>query len=342
MGDPQAPFTRVLELLDRHKLLDASGSLRREVQLVSMGDHFDWGLPGKRVQATQDALALLAWLSAHASEQVVILAGNHDLARVCELSAFTDDALFETAYAEAIVASSELATDEAKNQFKERYPSFSDAQSLARDFSCYSAAQQRVVTELLRRKRFRLAHHHAELLLVHAGVTVDDFALLGEVPVDARAAAQRLNDFFDERIERWNEGPLDLFPLHQPGSAQKGLARGILFHRPAMPSEDSQFTGPPPRRRYDPRQLPVAFPQAIGHIRDRKARELLGSWADDSPAVDGPLRALSIEGEQVRYARGTPPNARLYFLDGGLLHAHLDRYELFDLETRAPLQLPQG
>ena len=41
MGDPQAPFATVLAVLDRHGLLKNDGQLRDDVQLVSMGDHFD-------------------------------------------------------------------------------------------------------------------------------------------------------------------------------------------------------------------------------------------------------------------------------------------------------------
>jgi hypothetical protein len=50
------------------------------------------------------------------------------------------------------------------------------------------------------------------------------------------------------------------------------------------------------------------------------------------------LRALRIDDQGVRYARGTPKDARVYFLDGGMNHVGVERYELFDLDTRAPLQ----
>ena len=204
----------------------------------------------------------------------MIIAGNHDLARVCELSPFADDAAFEAAWALATAAYRRGQPDpEASQRFLERYPHVPDAECLARDFSCYSAEQQRLVTELLRTRRLRLAHAHRGLLLVHAGVTEEDFALIGAPPGDAEAAAASLNAFFDQRVAQWSEGPLDLTPLHQPGSATGGVARGVLFHRPAVPSADPQFHGPP-RRRFDPRRLPAAFPQAIGHIRDKKCREL--------------------------------------------------------------------
>lgn len=339
MGDPQAPFATVLAVLDRHGLLGNDGQLRSDVHLVSMGDHFDWGHPSERKKATTDAIELLAWLSAHSPEQVVILAGNHDLGRVCELAPFTTDEAFERAWAMANAVYRAPTPDQtAHDAFLAAYPHVPDAECLARDFSCFSSEQQRLVTELLRTRRFRLAHAHRGLLLVHAGVTTDDFAQLGDVPSDAAQAAQVLNGHLDARVDEWDgRGSLDLTPLHQPGSAATGVARGVLFHRPARPKDDPQFVGPP-RRRFDPRALPSTFPQAIGHIRDKKSRDLLEDWADAAVAGDGPLRALRIDGDVVRYARGTPADARLYFLDGGMIHTTPDRYELFDLDARAPLQ----
>ena len=337
MGDPQAPFAKVLAVLDRHGLIADDGRLREDVQLVSMGDHFDWGQPSERKKATDDGSALVAWLSGHAAQQVIMLAGNHDLARVCELFAFGDDEGFEAAWVMARAAYRDGKPDpEDSKRFLERYPHVPDAECVARDFSCYCVAQQGQITELLRTRRLRLAHAHRGLLLVHAGVTSDDFALLGDVPADAEAAAARLNTFLEERVDRWSTGPLDLTPLHQPGSAVGGEARGVLFHRPAIPNDSAQFKGPP-RRRFDPRGLPAAFPQAIGHIRDQKCRDLMPGWHDGAAPVDGPLRALSVEGETVRYAVGTPPGARLYFLDAGMNHVDAASYELFDLERRQPL-----
>lgn len=336
MGAPQAPLATVQSVLDRYELLDAQGQLRDDVQLVSMGDHFDWGHASERKKATRDATALLEWLATHSREQVVLLAGNHDLARVCELGPFVTDALFESAWAMAAEAYRGGNPDaEASKRFLEKYPHVPDAECLARDFSCYSVAQQKLVTALLRSKRLRLAHAHDGLLLVHAGVTEADFALVGGSPKTAAEAAKLLNDFFDSRIDAWNSGAFDLTPLHQPGSAKGGEARGVLFHRPAMPKDDPQFHGPP-RRRFDPRHLPSAFPQAIGHIRDKKCRDLLGTWADSEAPIDGPLRSLRVEGETVRYARGTHPQARLYFLDAGINYLGTQRYELFDLDRRQP------
>ena len=338
MGDPQAPFPTVLAVLDRHGLLRHDGRLRDDVQLVSMGDHFDWGAPSDRARATTDALALLAWLVSHPPEQVVLLAGNHDLARVCELASFENDEAFEAAWAWANRIYRGAPDEAGTRAFLERYPFVPDAEAVARDFSCFSVEQRRAVDALLRTGRLRLAWADGDLLLVHAGVTTDDFAQLGAVPSSASEAAARLNDFFDARIAQWNAGPLRLEPLHVPGSRDGGIARGILFQRPAFPvAGDPQFEGPP-RRRFDPRLLPRTFAQAIGHVRDGKARTLLGEWGDGMPAADGPLRSLQIDDGGPRYQRGIAANAQLIFLDGGMNHTPVERYELLDLGRRAPLQ----
>jgi hypothetical protein len=338
VGDPQAPFEAFLSILEGHALLTDSRRLRDDVQLVSMGDHFDWGPPAQRAQATADGLRLLEWLASHPPEQVVLIAGNHDLARVCELAPFESDVQFEEAFALASAAYRGGDVDEALEEaFLARYPHVPDAECVARDFSCFSVAQRAVVTELLRDGRLRLAFEHRGLLLVHAGVTT------AELPAGATAssvaAAQALNALLDERVARWAGGPFDLHPLHQPGTAAGGEARGALFHRPAQPTATNahQFAGPP-RRRFDPRELPLAFPQAIGHIRDKKARELLGpTWTDGAAPRDGVLRSLSVTGQAVHYRHGAHADARLYFLDGGMSHVAPGDYQLFDLDARAPL-----
>lgn len=322
MGDPQAPFDTVLAVLRQHRLLDGD-RLRADVQLVSLGDHFDFGPPEHRAQATGDGLRLVEWLASHAPEQVVMLLGNHDLARIGELGPFVTDADFEAAYAHATQVYRH-GGDEAA--FRQRYPHVADAEALARDFSCFSVAQRELVQRLMHARRFKLAHAHRGLLLVHAGVTTDDFARIGTRPTTAEEAADALN-------------AADLKLLHRPGSAATQWGSGVFFHRPAFPQGTPDFDGPF-RRRYDPRWLPAGFPQAIGHIRDKKCHELLKPWALDAAPLDGPLRSLRIDGDTVQYARGTFDDARLYFLDGGMLHTAPEQYELFDLDTRSALRAP--
>jgi len=162
-------------------------------------------------------------------------------------------------------------------------------------------------------------------------------ALPWPLPASAATAAEGLNAFLDERASAWNLGPFDLGALHRPGSAEQGVARGALVHRPADPAHapPDDFVGPP-RRRFDPRELPAAFPQAIGHIRDAKCRQLMPQWCEAQSASDGPLRSLVIEGGTPRYLTGCAKGARLYFTDGGMAHARPERYELLDLDTRRP------
>lgn len=321
MGDPQAPFDTVLAVLKQHRLLDGHDRLRDHVQLVSMGDHFDWGTPEQRSRATHDAVRLLTWLTSHPREQVVLIAGNHDLARVFELAPFSTDADFEAAHDAAVQVYRHGGDEDA---FLQRYPHVPDAEAVARDFSCFSVEQRGLVERLLTERRLVLAHEHRGLLLVHAGVTIDDFERIGARPLSAGEAAHAIN-------------AADVTKLHQPGSAATGIARGVLFQRPAFPVvDDPQFNGPL-RRRYDPRRLPAEFPQAIGHIRDKKCHDILGRWVNDAAPIDGPIRSLRVVGDDVEYARGTFDDARLYFLDGGMNHIAPENYELFDLDRRAPL-----
>lgn len=336
-----------LAILDRHGLLGDDGRVREDVALVSIGDHFDWGGPGRREEAARSGLLLLAWLAAHPPDQVALIAGNHDLARVGELIGF-DDATFAAAQEEADVAYRGGATDAAaEGRLLERFPALATAETAARDLATFRTGQRALVMELLRAGRFLLglAADH-DLLLCHAGVTADDLLGIG-APVerqrDARAVAGALNEALDAAVRGWDgRGPFAIPGLHQPGSAATGEARGMLLHRPGHPAVDrkSELYDGPPRRRFDPRWLPGGLTQAIGHIRDKKCRQLLGPWSDGTPPRDGPLRHLRVTGDAVRYARGLPADddpgaATILFLDGGMnFVADPAKYELLDLGTR--------
>lgn len=334
IGDPQASFETFLSILDRHGLIADDGRLAADVRLVSIGDHFDYGSAHNRERSGQAGLSILSWLASHSAEQVTILIGNHDLARVCELARY-DDASFTQAHLEAVDLQKRGAD---QTDFLRRNPTLPDAECVARDYACFSEAQRVVVTELLRQRRLRLASEHSGLLLVHAGVTDADLSLLGPVPSSAAEAARALNAFLDAQLKRWVDGPLDLAPLHQAGSATGGEGRGVLYHRPCDPTHEApERLAGPPRRRYDPRALPAAFAQVIGHIRDNKCRELMPSWCVDESGADGPLRSLTVRGDSVRYGRGCETDARLYFVDGGMAHASVEHYQLLDLDRRSPL-----
>jgi len=334
MGDPQAPFNTVLGVLRTHGLLGADDRLRSDVHLVSMGDHFDWGHRAARSEATRDGLATLLWLSSHPPEQVTLILGNHDAARVGELAHFSDET-FQEAQLQAETAYRLGDVDPlAEAALLARYPTVPDAECLARDFACFSVPQRDLVTALLREGRFRLALSHGDLLLLHAGVTVADLTNVGiDSTLPAAKLAQALNAFLDRRVAAWSGGPLDLLPLHRTGSASTGEGVGALYHRPIDPSMLGRPLGPPPNRRYDPRQLPPGLTQVIGHIRDAKCRELMPGWCTPGEPRDG-IRSLRVTGEVVEYREGVQNLPQLIFLDAGMNHLAPEEYPLFDVSAR--------
>ncbi len=360
IGDPQAPLSRFFEILDRHGILTDDGRLREEVHLVSIGDHFDWGGRDQRAQAAADGLALLCWLAAHAPDQVTLVLGNHDLARVGELAGM-DDRAFAAAQVEADAVywgdDGEPPSDrqqQAEAAFIGRHPGLAASELAARDFATFTAAQQQLVASLLQARRFSAGVAAAQsVLLCHAGVSADELLALGLSETERAAApvvAATLNAALDGAVAAWDgRTPLAIPGLHQPGAAARGEARGIFFNRPGHPehelavgSADASHYAGPPRRRFDPRRLPRGLTQAIGHIRDDKCRKLLGPWAADELPKDGPLRHLRVRSGDVHYARGFPSGddpaaATLLFLDGGMnFIPDLADYELLDLDRVAP------
>ncbi len=325
IGDPQASLRQFLKILEHQRLLGEDGRLAHDVFLVAMGDYFDFG--SDPVLAAQDGLALLAWLASHPPDQVVLIVGNHDLARVGELWRY-DDRSFAQARAEALPL---YTAGGDASAFLARHPDLPTTESVARDFSGFAAAQQRLVSHLLHSGRFQLAYAaNDQLLFTHAGATISDLAPLlqpGE-RADAHRIAQVLNDALALAAAQ-QAGPLSIPGLHQPGDAKNGEGGGILYHRPAYPQGDlASFSGPF-RRRFDPRQLPPGVTQAIGHIRDKKCRELLGPWVADAPGPEGPLRQLLLIDGVPRYTFGStiqPPG--LLFLDGGMHHVDPKAYQL--------------
>lgn len=345
VGDPQAPLPEFLGILAAHGLLGDDGRLAADVHLVSMGDHFDWGRRDERATVARSGLELLAWLAAHPPEQVTLVLGNHDMGRVGELAGF-DDATFHAAQVEAAAVMD--GTGDA-GRFRARHPGVPTPEVLSRDLSSFRASQQRLVTALLRARRFCIAQAlPPRVLLSHAGVSQDELASIGleEGARHAADVADALNAALDAAVAGWSEGtPLSIPFLHQPGSAGAGEGRGMLYHRPAQPDGQRQdalgrdlFDGPP-RRRFDPRRLPVGLVQAIGHIGDRKCRELLGPWAPAvSGATFGRVRHLRTDGRQGSYAVGLPDGwnaeeAVMLFLDGTMADPRARPYELLDLDA---------
>jgi hypothetical protein len=342
MGDPQADLDRVLAILAHQGLLGDGGWLRPDVQLVSVGDHFDWGRPHEREAVAASGLALVAWLAAHPADQAVMLLGNHDLGRVGELAGFTD-ASFSAAQAEADRAYQGGHTDEAAERaFLARWPQVPTAELVARDFGNFREVQRAWVEHLLRVKRFRAAYVAGPgLLVLHAGVTHEDLDVTGLPPArraDAGAVAEALNAAVDAAVAAWTRGPLVVPGLHRPGDAAGGEGVGIFYQRPSLQPEDAERVRGTPRRRFDPRRLPAGLAQVVGHTRDKRSRELLGLGT--AGARDGVLRHLVTDGARVDYAHGAPPPPRadaavLVFTDGGMRECPPEAFELFDLDTRA-------
>lgn len=341
VGDPQTDIHRFFTLLEQRSLLTPDGWLRPDAQLISVGDHFDWGPPEDRDAIALSGLQLLAWLAAHPSDQVAILAGNHDLARVGELADFTD-ATFAEAQVEADRIYAGGHPDAAAEQaFLQRYPQVPNVELIARDFSTFREEQRTWVTYLLRERRLRMAYASAPGLLVsHAGVTREDLLALGiaqDRHNNAHAAAYALNDTLDTAVENWKGGPLTVPGLYQPGSRELGEGLGIVYHRPSTQPEDAERTRQSPRRRFNPLNLPLGLTQVIGHTRDKRARELLG--LPPAAAPSGGLRHLVTNGKRFTYAPGPPPkteweDAVLVFTDGGLNDSPLESIEFFDFDTR--------
>jgi hypothetical protein len=354
IGDPQTTRERFFRVLDANGLLDDSGMLAPDAALVSIGDHFDFGA-GDPKGIGDEGFAILAWLSAHSSDRVVIVAGNHDLSRVVEL-AMESDASFAAAraLAERIQIGDRAGEDVSllKAEFAQDFPAIPTPQIAQRDYMSFTVAQRRLVARLLVTGRMRLAHcarlpSGESILLTHAGVTDRELTILdleGDTPADAIAA--RLNEYLARAIaaveEPWERGErvrLDLEPLHV-GGVRGREGGGFLYHRPANPERADANRGwefePRAPRRFDPRALPRGLVQACGHSAHKKNLRELQGWLGASVTGDeGCLRTLSVEGERVTYeARVDPPRAgaaTLYLIDAEMNATDPRRYRLFDL-----------
>ncbi len=353
MGDPQAPLDTILTILAHNGLLADDGWLAPDVELVSVGDHFDWGRLDERHQAGADGLATLSWLAAHPAAQVTLIAGNHDLARVGELCGF-DDNSFASAHRQAVEAYRGGDPDAAlEAALLARYPALPSAEVAARDLATFSVAQRELVRALLERQRLSLAAAIGDNVLVtHAGVTHAELDALG-VDATSRSAATivaaALNQRFYDDVRAWLAGdstharPLAITGLHQPGDAAGGEGGGMLYHRPCNPDavSDAEFGGPR-RRRYDARTLPLGLTQVIGHISDRKCRQMLGSWVVDEPPQPGSVRHLFSDGRDAIYRAGCPSDlnagkrALMVFVDGGMNRVAPEHFELLPIPPAAP------
>jgi hypothetical protein len=332
MGDPQGPFDKLLEVLDRHAALDGD-RLARDVVLVSIGDHFDYDIHDWRT-AGQEGLRFLRWLASHDPAQVVLLLGNHDTARVMELAAIGDER-----FAAARTFAWTLHGDPARDaRFLAEFPELQCADLARRDFASFTVEQRALMRELLLAGRFHLALVGAltdgrEALLTHAGVTTRELGMLG-APAEPRAIADALEDALARAIDRvrddWTRGiatPMSLEPLYIAASPGEEGA-GLLVHRPTDPERrgaDRAWQFAPGRpRRFDPRTLPLGLTQIAGHTGHTRCLTELDGWATAAARgrPHGGIRTLRFSGHTVAYDLGVadpaPGAADLILIDGEL------------------------
>jgi len=365
MGDPQAPFEKVKEIL-RHQGLLAGD--RINARLLSIGDHFDWGAVDDRDAAAKDGEELLTWLASHDPAQVILLAGNHDLARVGELNDVDDrrfaalQQLADRHYhpprsaprpTSAVVAARH---DDDEMAFFRACSWLPSTEIVARDLSTYRYSQHLLVKKLLVERRMRLAHAEGGLLFTHAGITRKALTRIGVDDSDvggvagAAIVAGALNRVLDEAVARHlvhpTTSPLVLPGIHKPAD---GISEGdgVLFHRPTWVMKD-QWLEP---RRFDPRRLPHGLWQVVGHVRDKRCVSSLRphhhapptavSWTDVVEHKEGVIRHLIAWNNTVMYRHGLPPPraevpkdaAVMIFIDGAMHDCPVADYELLDVSA---------
>lgn len=335
IGDPQTTFERFRGILGHHGLLDAAGNLRDEVGLVSMGDHFDFdhGKHDRTLEASgREGTQILSWLAQHAPEQVVILMGNHDVARVMEL-AFESDASFAEARAMA---------KSAPEAFFDAFPRIPKPDIALRDYASFAVHQRDLVQRLLLERRMLLAavgyRDGRPLLMTHAGVTTGQIDQLG-ASSEPRAIADALQRHLAKAVElvaaNWRNGELvalDLRPLHVGGtSRQEG--GGLLYQRVSRREDASG-------RRFHPHALPRGLAQVWGHTGHHKCKEELeDAWiADDARARPrGGLRTLAVDASGIRYTARVEPAredaATVYMIDIEMSRPEVTDLPLLELDA---------
>jgi hypothetical protein len=354
IGDLQCSFDKFIAVLENHKLLDGSKRLREEVELLSIGDYFDYhDKESDDLKKTHsNGIRILEWLAGHESSQVTIILGNHDSARVQELISFSDEGFAEAR---------SLALDWKNSQdpktletFFQRYPELPNPDIALRDFSSYGQAQRELVISLLLNKRLRLGHAESiqgqPVLVNHAGVTHRELKILGlEHEREPATIAKALDKMLYARVERvaaaWSRGErpaLDLAPLHVSG-VTKEEGGGLLYHRPTNPefyTDRWAFSQSRPRR-YDPACLPRGLAQVVGHTTHKKCCQEFGDWIPD-----GAKNANACALRSMRVGSGTPDyrlqlpssimlgenEALMIMIDAAINDAKVEEYPLLQLD----------
>ncbi len=359
IGDPQSTAARFFAALARHGVLDNDGSLRPDVQLISLGDHFDYN-PRVNPGCDQpgDGIRILTWLAAHPRDQVAVVFGNHDAARVMELSDATDERFAEAGQ----------HVDEPVERWAERFPELPAPILVAKDYQSFTVEQRELVERLLLQNRFALAatatHDGRGLLVTHAGVTTREVELLGLSPGGsaarpgeagacvvatpsalAGALQQRLARAVAEVAPRWRRGEraaLDLAPIHIAGSKGRDDAAvreggGLLYHRPADPRTTRLHDGAAPfaPRRFHPDALPRGLAQLAGHSGDSRLRKALQRWLARDLPEHASVRTL-VAGDDVAYRAGVHlADTAMILADPELNTAAIDAVEVVELDANS-------
>jgi hypothetical protein len=356
LGDPQASFAAVMGLLSRYDLLTADGRLRGHAHVISIGDHFDYDLRAPEVSG-REGLAVLRWLASHSAEQVTLLFGNHDAARVVELALVSDRDFADARALARDLEETKRTQGRAAAKARERaelLPRFpiSTYGLVSRDYASFTTEQRALVVELLLAGRFHLAltgelADGREVLVTHAGVTDREVALLGVLP-EPRALAAALEHLLATAItarrDDWQRGtvtPLSLEPVSQ-GGAPGDEAGGLLAHRPTNPDRDGadlawEFAADRPRR-FAPRELPWGLTQVAGHTNHTMCLRELAAWATPVARAEphAGIRTLRATATAITYDLGVLPPADgvadLILIDGELRDPD-NRAELLSLRT---------
>ena len=358
VGDPQASFDKLAEVLRRHDVLDAHGLVRDDVCLVAIGDYFDYDL-NDPAGAGREGLRILRWLASQPEPRVRLLFGNHDAARVIELAGVADARWADArVLARSIAATKrergwDAAAEREQREWLPRFPDISTYGICACDYASFSEEQQRLVVELLLAGRFHLGlagtlPDGRDVLLTHAGVTEREVALLGER--EPAAIARALDGMLAAAVERcradWECGcitPLDLAPLEIAGTPGEE-AGGLLVHRPAARTRDGADAAwefdPARPRRFEPRELPRGLVQVAGHTGHHKClQELAPAWVTPAARVrsHGGIRTLrrldgAVYDLGVLAAGGV---ADLILVDGELRAVDASAYNLLALASIA-------
>lgn len=353
MGDPQTTFDKLMRVLRAHDAIDAAtGKLRDEVGLVSVGDHFDFGAHGGPEVGAQGE-KFLRWLVTHPLEQTIVLLGNHDLSRVQELALETDVS-FADARTLALVIRDTLDPDERaslRTRFHREFPRIPTPEIAARDYSGFSTTQRALLHSLLVARRVGLGVaatlHGAPILVTHAAVTDRELGMLGVADerspaVIANALRGALDAAVDAVAPIWNrheDAPLDLSPLHVMGTTGRE-GGGLCYHRPANRSRPGadlrwELDAVAPRR-FDPRTLPRPLVQVCGHTGHPKCLVELDGWTTERARAiaSTSLRTLRTNGRDVEYDVGVLPpradEATLYLIDG-----EIDRVPVSEVDLLA-------